>query len=156
MLCIMYTGSQSLPADSNKSNIGSTVLNHLGPNMIHCTGHKYWHYDIMTSWHHMNDITCMVTEGFPPLVALHMHCWLRTGQLWCMWNSQSVHLKVFWNIAHAYLHLHLVVILVAVGGHMISMKARRETTVTTSNRFQQSGRWSANFSIKPLLISIIS
>ena len=41
------------------------------------------------------------------------------------------------------------------GGHMISMKARRETTVTTSNRFQQSGRWSANFSIKPLLISII-
>ena len=98
MLCIMYTGSQSLPADSNKSNMGSTVLNHLGPNMIHCTGHKYWHYDIMTSWHHMNDITCMVTEGCPPLVALHMHCWLRTGQLWCMWNSQSVHLKVFWNL----------------------------------------------------------
>ena len=153
--------------------MGSTVLNHLGPNkcfeMNQCTGHQYWL---------LHDITWMVTAGCPPLMALHVHCWSRTGQLWCMWNSQSVS-RVFWNLVvlvpHAYLCLCLVVILVAVGGHMISMKQHQkrklETTkntsctdciltthppnlITTSNRFQQSIGWTANFRIKPLLISI--
>ena len=110
----------------------------------------------------LHDITWMVTEG-PPLVALHLHSWSRTGQLCCMWNSQLVHLRVFSNPLNMLTCVFPCLLMFAPrcdfgcsgGGHMISMKARRETTVTTSNRFQQSGRWSANFSIKPLLISII-
>ena len=108
---VIVSWEWSLPAGSNKSDMGSTVLNHLGPStcvqQIHCTGHKYWLYTcIMTShecWLNKYWLyTCIMTshecwlKGCPPLMALH--CRSRTGHPWCMWNSQSVHLKVFWNL----------------------------------------------------------
>ena len=129
----------------------------------------------------LHDITWMVTAGCPPLMALHVHCWSRTGQLWCMWNCETVNQSQEFFETSLWLYRMLTYVCASLwfwlqwGGHMISIKQHQkrelETTkntsctdciltthppnlITTSNRFQQSIGWTANFRIKPLLISI--